>query len=235
MRKSDVSLAALSLVASVLIWASVYNYKNRLPDQQTIQVTLSASGLDESKFAVTAIPESVPLTMAGTADQLRNVMQQAPTAFVYLAGVEAGTKSMPVVVFPPMVRDILVNGSQTARVTIEPLLTKPVDVQVAKVGALPAGTVEEDIDPLPRRVFVRGPAEALKKVSNVLVSINVGEANAQNGEVEVEGKAVDAKGLPVEKILLLVSDDETKYNAVTLAEPFMIRVRIKTGLAPTIP
>ncbi|HLO97240.1 MAG TPA: CdaR family protein, partial [Fimbriimonas sp.] len=154
---------------------------------------------------------------------------------VYLAGVEPGTKSLPIVVFPPMVRDMLVNSSQAARVTIEPLITKPVEVEVAKVGALPAGMVEEGIDPLPRRVFVRAPAEALKKVSKVLVSINLADANTQNGEIEVEAKAVDAKGLPVEKILLLVSDDETKYNAVTLAEPFMIRVRIKSGPAPTIP
>lgn len=235
MRRSDVNLAALSLLASVLIWASVYNLKNRRPDSRTIQASLSASGLDEAKFAVTEMPESVSVTLAGSNEELRNATQQAPTAFVDLTAAEAGTRSLPVVVFPIVVRDLMVNSTQTARIRIEPLTTKQVEIQVAKVGSFPVGLVEESTDTFPRKVYVRGPAEAVKKVANVLVSVNLADRLVSEEGLEVEGKAVDAKGLPIEKVLILASNDDTKYNANNLAVAFMIRVRVKSGLAPTIP
>jgi YbbR domain-containing protein len=233
MSKVNVPIAFMSLVASVLLWANVYNFKNRRPEQKVVSAKISVINLDQRKYMIAEMPEDVSLALAGNSDQIRNATQQLPNAIIDLSTATPGSKSYPLTILPVSARELLVNSALTARIRIEALKTNRVDVTVIKNGALPAGNHVESTDSFPRSVYVTGSADNVQKVAAIQAIVAYSSAVLSPEGIEVEARAVDSSGKIVNNVLLTVSDDHPEYTDDAVNIPVTVRVRVK--LAPDTP
>jgi YbbR domain-containing protein len=215
MSKVNVPFAILSLATSVLLWASVYNDRNDKPTPKTETVPLTIRDLDE-KLVITNMPSSVSLQLSGYARDFRTINQQAKTAIVDLKGATVGEKDYPVVVFPTVLRELLGNSVPTAKIKIDKLVTKKVDVIPITAGTLMPGVRREPIDTYPHWIYVTGPSELVEKVVSIQVLVNLSSVNTSPQEFDLDPRPVDIGNRPVSNIML--SDTESHpnyiYNAV---------------------
>ncbi len=227
MSKVNVPFAVLSLVTSVLLWASVYNDNKKEPAQETVRASLTTKNLDETRYVITEIPQSVLLPLVGYPDQLRRALKQTTTAIIDLTGAVPSSKSYPIIVFPASSRELLGNSSIQVPIKIEALITKKVDVIVARTGSLQFGLHEESSEPSLHWVYVTGPSSAVQKVSKVQVTVNLSSIKQSPQDEEVESKAVDDKGNTISKVILHSIDDHPDYKDENVNESLKVRVTVR--------
>ena len=231
MSKINMPFATLSLVTSIFLWASVYNFQNRKPEQTTVDAILTTKNLDSSRYLITQIPSSVPLTMAGFPDDLRKISRQNVSTIVDLSNPTVGDNKYPVIVFSSTARELLVNGI-TVHIKIEALVTKRIEVSLVKTGILPAGFHEESVDTYPRWIYVTGPSETVQKVSTVQTTVDLATLNRSPYDVESDAKAVDLNGRPLSKLVLKETEEPKEYSEEASNIPVKIRISFK--LAPDV-
>lgn len=236
MSKVNVPIALMSLVASVLLWANVYNFKNRRPEQKVVNAKITVINLEQRKYMIAEMPEDVSLALAGNSDQIRNATQQLPNAIIDLTSATPGTKSYPVTILPVSARELLVNSALTARIRVEPLKTNRVDVSVITNGALPVGSHVESTNSFPRSVYVTGSDENVQKVATIQAVVTYSSAVFSTEGVEVEVKPLDSSGKVVNNVLLTISDDHPEYTDDAVNNPVFVRVNIKLAAdTPKVP
>lgn len=232
MNKINVPLALMSLLISVLLWLNIFNTRSVRSRTQVFSVKIATVQLDDSKFLVSDSPENVSVTVAGSTSQIRTVMGQEVSGYVDLSQARPGTSSYPVVVYPPNVRDLLVNPTVTARIKIEPVLVKEVPVTVNRIGNLAtAGGSVESIDTFPRTVYIAGSSDALQKTSSVAVNVDLDDLVTAPAGNELEAKAVDSTGKVVPKVMISGTNKDVRYLEESVVTPFLIRVRVKIKAA----
>ncbi|MBS1726938.1 MAG: hypothetical protein JST51_09470 [Armatimonadetes bacterium] len=224
MSKVNVPIAFLSLVTSVLLWASVYNNANRRPAPKDISIGLETSNLDRTKYHMVDYPSEITISVAGNTDLLKTV---TPYAIVDLSAAQDGVKSYPVAIFPNSIRELLVKSSVTAQVKIESLVTKAMEVKANFNGIVPGGRKVSSIDAYPHRVFVTGPADLVQKVSQVRVDVDYSPTAVTPEGVEVEAQALDTTGTRVPRLVVRTSDSHPEYTDETIQEPAMVRIHLK--------
>jgi YbbR domain-containing protein len=191
-------------------------------------VKISTVQLDDTKFLVSDSPENVSVTVAGSTAQIRTVMGQEVAGYVDLSQARPGTSSYPVVVYPPNVRDLLVNPTVTARIKIEPVLVKEVPITVNRMGQLAArGASVETIDTFPRTIFIAGSADALQKTSSVAVNVDLSDEVQSSAGAELEAKPIDLSGKVVPRVMISSANKDVHYLEESVVTPFMVRVRVK--------
>ncbi|MEI7984851.1 MAG: hypothetical protein WCI55_04410 [Armatimonadota bacterium] len=226
MSKINVPFAILSLATSVLLWASVYNDRNDKPTQKVFSASLTAKGLNE-KLVVTRIPDSVSLQLSGYTRDFRAVSQLAPTAIVDLERATVGEKDYPIVTFPASIREFLGGEVTMAKIKIDKLVTKRVDVVAKPVGALRPGFQQEPIDTFPRWVYVTGPSELVEKVISVQVKVNLSSVNQSPSEVELDPRPVDVGDRTVPNIMLSDTESTSPYRFNDVNNEMKIRTTVK--------
>ena len=227
MSKVNVPFAVFSLVTSVLLWASVYNDNKKAPDRDSVRAQLTTKNLDESKYVITDMPTTVNLPLVGYPDQLRKALRQTTTAIIDLTDAVASSKSYPIIVFPAASRELLGNNSILVPIKIEALITKKVDIIVARTGSLQAGLHEESSEPSLRWAYVTGPSSAVQKVASVQATVNLSSINQTPQDEEVESKAVDDKGNTVSRVILHSIDDHPDYKEENINESLKVRVTVR--------
>jgi YbbR domain-containing protein len=228
MNKVNVPLALMSLLISVLLWLNIFNTRSVRSRTQVFSVKITTVNLDDTKFLVSDSPENVSVTVAGSTAQIRTVMGQEVSGYVDLSLARPGTSSYPVVVYPPNVRDLLVNPTVTARIKIEPVLVKEVPITVNRMGQLATlSAAVESVDTFPRSIFVAGSADALQKTSSVAVNVDLNDDVQSAAGVELEAKPIDLSGKIVPKIMITSSNKDVHYLEESVMTPFMVRVRVK--------
>lgn len=228
MSKINVPFALLSLVTSVLLWASVYNEKNDKPTQKTVTANLSTNNFKASQYVITKIPEMVDLPLSGYTKDFRRVSQQVPSAIVDLAKPILGEHDYQVIVFPAGIRELLDRNDIKARIKIEALVTKRVEVKVNKTGNLPNGNQEDSLETSLRWIYVRGPADFVQKVSAVQLTLNLSELKRSPHEEDLDARPVDANGRTVPKVLMSEFDDQQEYRDDAINN-LRVRVTLKFG------
>ncbi len=227
MSKINVPFAIFSLVTSVVLWASVYNDNKREPAQESVRAQLTTKNLKEDKYVITDIPPTVTLPLVGYPDQLRRALRQTTTAIIDLTDAVPSLKSYPIIVFPAASRELLGNNSILVPIKIEALITKRVEIIVARTGSLQAGLHEESSEPSLRWAYVTGPSSAVQKVASVQVTVNLSSINQTPQDEEVDSKAVDDKGNTVPKVILHSIDDHPEYREENINEPLKVRVTVR--------
>jgi YbbR domain-containing protein len=232
--KINLPMALMSLFISVLLWANIYNFSKNPTKTDTITLPLQVVKLDESKYVVREIPSEVSVTVAGTRDQIATSTGQSPSAIVDLSLASAGTRNYTVIVFPPAMRQLLVNSSLTARLRVEQMQSREIPVTVKRIGG--NGSKEGfEIDTFPRTVYVNGPADLIRRVNTVQVTTEFSGTAATPAGAEIQPLAVDSEGKPVSKVLFTATNSKPEYNEVKLGEPFLVRVRIKPAAMVGLP
>ena len=228
MNKVNVPLALMSLLISLLLWLNIFNTRSVRSRTQVFSVKITAVNLDDTKFLVSDSPENVSVTVAGSTSQIRTVMGQEVSGYVDLSQARPGTSSYPVVVYPPNVRDILVNPTVTARIKIEPVLVKEVPITVNRMGQLATQSASvETIDTFPRTIFVVGSADALQKTSSVAVNVDLSDQVQSSAGTEFEAKPIDLSGKVVPRVMITSTKTDVHYVDEAVMTPFLVRVRVK--------
>jgi len=228
MNKVNVPLALMSLLISVLLWLNIFNTRSVKSRTQVFAVKITTVSLDDTKFLVSDSPENVSVTVAGSTSQIRTVMGQEVSGYVDLSQAQPGTSSYPVVVYPPNVRDLLVNPTVTARIKVEPVLVKEVPITVNRTGRLAARSADvEAIDTFPRTIFIAGSADAIQKTTSVAVNVDLSNDVTSTAGAELEAKPVDQSGKPVQKVMISATGKDVHYQEASLVTPFLVRVRVK--------
>jgi len=228
MNKVNVPLALMSLLISVLLWLNIFNTRSVKSRTQVFAVKITTVSLDDTKFLVSDSPENVSVTVAGSTSQIRTVMGQEVSGYVDLSQAQPGTSSYPVVVYPPNVRDLLVNPTVTARIKVEPVLVKEVPITVNRTGRLAARSADvEAIDTFPRTIFIAGSADAIQKTTSVAVNVDLSDDVTSTAGAELEAKPVDQSGKPVQKVMISATGKDVHYQEASLVTPFLVRVRVK--------
>ena len=228
MNKVNVPLALMSLLISVLLWLNIFNTRSVKSRTQVFAVKITTVSLDDTKFLVSDSPENVSVTVAGSTSQIRTVMGQEVSGYVDLSQAQPGTSSYPVVVYPPNVRDLLVNPTVTARIKVEPVLVKEVPITVNRTGRLAERSGDVDaVDTFPRMIFVAGSADAIQKTTSVAVNVDLSDDVTSTAGAELEAKPVDQSGKPVQKVMISATGKEVHYQEASLVTPFLVRVRVK--------
>ncbi len=226
MSKINVPFAILSLATSVLLWASVYNDRNDKPTQKVFSASLTAKGLNE-KLVITRIPDSVSLQLSGYTRDFRAVSQLAPTAIVDLERATVGEKDYPIVIFPASIRELLGGAVTMAKIKIDKLVTKRVDVVAKPMGALRPGFQQEPIDTFPRKVYVTGPSELVDKVVSVQVMVNLSSINQSPSEIDLDPRPIDAEERTIPNLLMGDSDVTPPYRFNDVINELKIRTTVK--------
>lgn len=228
MNKVNVPLALMSLLISVLLWLNIFNTRSVKSRTQVFAVRITTVSLDDTKFLVSDSPEDVSVTVAGSTSQIRTVMGQEVSGYVDLSQAQPGTSSYPVVVYPPNVRDLLVNPTVTARIKVEPVLVKEVPITVNRTGRLAARSFDvEAVDTFPRTIFIAGSADAIQKTTSVAVNVDLSDDVTSTAGAELEAKPVDQSGKPVQKVMISATGKDVHYQEASLVTPFLVRVRVK--------
>jgi len=228
MNKVNVPLALMSLLISVLLWLNIFNTRSVKSRTQVFAVRITTVSLDDTKFLVSDSPENVSVTVAGSTSQIRTVMGQEVSGYVDLSQAQPGTSSYPVVVYPPNVRDLLVNPTVTARIKVEPVLVKEVPITVNRTGRLAAKSADvEAVDTFPRTIFIAGSADAIQKTTSVAVNVDLSDDVTSTAGAELEAKPVDQSGKPVQKVMISATGKDVHYQEASLVTPFLVRVRVK--------
>jgi|LauGreDrversion4_2_1035121.scaffolds.fasta_scaffold249602_2 YbbR domain-containing protein len=228
MNKVNVPLALMSLLISVLLWLNIFNTRSVKSRTQVFAVRITTVSLDDTKFLVSDSPENVSVTVAGSTSQIRTVMGQEVSGYVDLSQAQPGTSSYPVVVYPPNVRDLLVNPTVTARIKVEPVLVKEVPITVNRTGRLAARSADvEAVDTFPRTIFIAGSADAIQKTTSVAVNVDLSDDVTSTAGAELEAKPVDQSGKPVQKVMISATGKDVHYQEASLVTPFLVRVRVK--------
>lgn len=228
MNKINVPLAAMSIVLSLLLWVNVFNSRSVRSRTQVFSAKINMVNLDDTKFLVSDSPENVSVTVAGSTAQVRTVMGLEVFGYVDLTQARPGTSSYPVVVYPPNVRDLLVNPTVTARIKTEPLVVKKVSVTVNRMGAFATGSASiESVETSPRNVYVAGTSDALQRVSSVAVNVDLNDETLKPEGVMLEAKAIDLTGKVVPKVMISPTGKDIHYKEETVAAPYLVRVWIK--------
>ena len=155
-------------------------------------------------------------------------MGQEVSGYVDLSQAQPGTSSYPVVVYPPNVRDLLVNPTVTARIKVEPVLVKEVPITVNRTGRLAARSADvEAVDTFPRTIFIAGSADAIQKTTSVAVNVDLSDDVTSTAGAELEAKPVDQSGKPVQKVMISATGKDVHYQEASLVTPFLVRVRVK--------
>jgi len=229
--KVNVPIAFLSLVTSVLLWASVYNNSNPKLEKKDFVAALQPGNLDQRRFVISEIPADLTLTLTGNRDQLKAL---SPYAIVDLSMASAGVKSYPVVIFPASVREFVFSSSITARVTIENVTTKSFNVIGTHTGISPDGKQIESLVIFPKKVFVTGPEALVAKVATVQVAIDYSTAAVSSEGVEVNARALDSSGSEIPKLVLRTSDSHPEYTEEAQKVPATISVHLVPAPDPVV-
>lgn len=230
MSKVNVPIAFLSLVTSVLLWASVYSSSIPKFEKKDVVAPLQPGNLDQRRFVITEIPTEMTLTLTGNRDQLKTV---SPYAIVDLSMATPGNNSYPVVIFPASVRELLLTNGLTTRIKIVALTKKIFEVKGVYNGVSPDGRLAESLDIFPKKVYVTGPEEAVARVATVQVLVDYSAAAVSTEGIEVEAKALDSAGQEVPRLVLRTSDSHPEYTDDAIKEPATIRVHLKLATPDT--
>ncbi len=216
--------AAISLLASVILWAYVaWNGNGDITRSVTIPVIYShtGSGLDTLKYT-----EDVTVKISGSLSALSRMNKREITAIVDLAGIAVGRYSLPVnVEIPAGVRlvsvvppfaDVELYRKQQKHFSIT---LKPVGPNADKINITSASIQ-------PSSVSVNGPSEDVSKIAAIEARVPL-EQLETNKTYTAELIAVDSENNPVNRITLRPSTAVISPENITSSDSIPLKLPLQ--------
>ena len=190
-------LAALLLAA--VFWAFVRTDET-VVGQRALRVPLNVEGLAANR-AVSGLPEYVEVRVSGPSSRVSALNPGGVDALLDLRGV-TGAFEQPVRVFLPQGLTVVWTRPAELLGTVETREEKTVPVRAVTFGAGPDDTLST-VTVSPAEVVVGGAEGQMARVTQALVPVDLGGAEAQG-----RAYAADAKGSPVAGVTLTTGPDE---------------------------
>jgi YbbR domain-containing protein len=227
MKRINVPIALVSLLASGGIWFNVWISQSTQPITTVTSVPIQIGNPDETRYMVTNAPDVLSLSFVGTKEQLAELDRKNLVALVTIASPTLGVeKDYPVTLFPREAREFNANSALTAKVLVQEIMQKRVRILPNPSGTPPPGKKLQKIDVFPTEAWIYGSAESVKQVASVSANVDVNGEAAREGGTQLPVRAVDANGKNVPGILTSDSIDRPAYNQTTLSEPFYARFSV---------
>jgi YbbR domain-containing protein len=193
----------VAFLLAVLVWVSAGSAADPIEQRVLRSIPLEKEGQAPGLLIVGANPPNTVSVTMSAPRSIWNQLQNQPDlvhAWIDLSGVGRGEHNLPVqyeVGIRP-VRVLLIEPA-SVHLTLEPLVTKKVPVELVTNGDPPLGYRYGQAEVEPMEVTVSGPASAMANVSGARTQMNVAglrETKRTTGNIEV----INANGDPVANV-----------------------------------
>lgn len=220
--KSNAFVKVMSVVLAVLLYIAVNDTPLGIEttNQQTATVIRNVAldaQLDDQRFTVVDMPQTVDLTLRGNSFLLSRVVAGNYRAFVDLTSLGPGIyRNVPVKVEGLPEGIDYVTDPSNVRVAIEEKHQKEVDVQVETVGQPEEGYTLGTPVVSPEKVFVRARESRLKDVAHAKAVVHISN-QTETVKDTIELKAYNEAGEIMEDVEV---DEPTAEVEVPITSPF---------------
>ncbi len=186
---ANIGLKIISVVFAVFLWFYV---TAQIEGIETVRIPLEIVNVPETLVVVNDVPRSVEVTIRGARSDLLKVRLFGKARLtVDLAGAQGRHLTVPLsrgmVALPEGLKpdDVSINAPRALSIMLEERMSKPLPVRPAFRGALPRDmTFVGQPIVTPDRVIARGPASAMRALSEVrTVPIDI---SGRRGRVSLE-------------------------------------------------
>jgi len=199
MLRQNLGYKILALLLAIFLWFYVIIVQRNTLETQAFTVPVEMRNLDGDHVA-SVDPPRVRLFLRGRPDVLESP-SPARAAYVDARHVKPGEQMIEVTHVAPGDLRVIRIVPRKVRLTVEPLVSRTMSIEVNVVGAPPPGHILGEPRVAPATVAVSGVRNAIKRVRYVL--INVGATYARLDTPQTNAlRAVDEDGAPVEDVEL---------------------------------
>jgi YbbR domain-containing protein len=216
----------LAFILAVVVWVSAVVAAN--PNERRIYprpITLDIIGKDSNLYLSGNMPTTVSVTIEAPQSIWTQLTNQPDLvkAWIDLTGLGAGDYNVPVKVrvdAKPVRWEV---QPQNVQVTLEPLVSKTLPVQLEVTGDLPVGYKRGTPTLTPSQVTVSGPQNLVRQISEIHAALDISgaretrqvtiplEARDQNGDA-ISGLTITPKSISVTQPITL----ENSYKDVVV-------------------
>ncbi len=223
---ANIGLKIVSIVFAVLLWFYV---TAQMEGKETVKIPLEIVNIPESLTVVNDIPRSIEVTMRGARSDLLKVRLFGNARLtVDLAGTQGPHLTVPLskgmITLPEGIAsdEVSINSPRILSIELERRVSGPIPVRAVFRGTLPPGLILVGQPSItPDRVIARGPANAMRSLTEVLTETI--DVTNRRGKVSLETPIVRPRGIEIEPRSVIV-----ELAIARRAE------RVIEGIAPTL-
>lgn len=209
----------MAILIAFLVWLYVTT-NNATITQSSLLVTLIVEGVEENQVAV-GLPTQVAVSVSGPSTRIDRLTTDMLRATLDLTEV-TGAFEQPITVQAPQGIDVRSVEPTQVIGFLESVVSRPVPVQVALTGALPADSTVT-ATATPSSVVITGRSQVLDSVQRVVAAAPaIGGGNATPVALDAQGRAVADVTFEPEAVIVAVTTREvlvTKVVSIDLAQP----------------
>lgn len=170
--KGNWGLKLLSLLLAVVMWVYVSNDQTTTTEQEFKAVPVEIRGLAPN-LAVSEMPGNVAVRVQADQNIITELNYRSIEAYVDLAAIQAGKAIVPVQVKVPTGVKVVDLRPPEVTVTLEPMATKQVPVQIRSLSRPENGYKVLGMQAKPDEVILRGPRSVLNRIDQVSVEVDL--------------------------------------------------------------
>ncbi|GEM_PF-3348129 len=189
----NVPIGLASLMLSIMLWFVVY--AQTVPEPIPLRATLALDGLNDARFFVRKAPADVRLDVSAPVERAKELRDQQISASVDLSEPKEGTHDYPVAITPSWVVRFLSGTRPMARITIESVDSRTMDVTSVVKGSLRDSNLRiNEKRVLPQQVTISGPASEVAAIREARVYLDLSLVDPRQPEYqEAEVIPLDTK------------------------------------------
>lgn len=199
--KVNVPLLISSLLISFFLWASVYAQNLPVVTRQ-LEIDLLLQGLDSDRFAVVKRPTTIKVWFTGSEQQVKELRDMEKYGRIELSQAVAGDRSYPVLLQPPLLRDLAHDSVPEIRLDIQPMMTRIIKVSRQTTGKLPNDDLRLDSLVLePDSITVTGARSLVSQVAEARITFDLSQADPKKADPHrLSVDLLDARGVRVPEV-----------------------------------
>ena len=170
--KGNWGLKLLSPLLAVVMWVYVSNDQTTTTEQEFKAVPVEIRGLAPN-LAASEIPGNVTVRVQADQNIITELNYRSIEAYIDLAAIKAGKAIVPVQVKVPAGVKVVDLRPPEVTVTLEPMATKQVPVQIRSLSKPENGYKVLGMQAKPDQVIVRGPRSILNRIDQVSVEVDL--------------------------------------------------------------
>ena len=196
----------LSIVVALVLWAYVLGEVNPTTQQTIPNVPvqlINIQSLTARELAISGDGEyMVDVVLEGKRADIMNVTAQDIVAEADLFGWSKGENFIPVNVTVPETVKVLETKAGKIQITIEDLVALSKPVVVIYTGTMPDNMEEGAVEIKPEGIEVTGAKSEVEAVTQIQVTLDVSDLNADGETVQSAAIPVNYAGVPVDNVRL---------------------------------
>jgi YbbR domain-containing protein len=202
---TNLRLFLLAFVLAVTVWVSAVTAAD--PDETRVypgSIPLEYIGQDPSLVIIGQVPQSVQVNLRAPSSIWNQLLANngAIRAVVDLSGLDAGSHAVDVQIQirPQPVRVLSVTPA-TIYLTLEPLATRSLPIQIELTGEPAIGYQIGELVLTPSQAAISGPQSIVERVDRLQVSLDLNSAR-EPIEQSLNLQALDRNGNPVPEVTI---------------------------------